>query len=505
MHTAAVSTIIGKSENDHHRAFKAINVVLTSVAVFEISAREGNVSGLTNQWIKRIAGSSKPAYLLIPDLIEEAVSSGQLRARDRLPALRDLAEALQLNYTTVARGYGEARKRGLIDSKTGSGTYVRGRPQSVPLRAGTAAEMTMNMPPEPPSMTARLRESMISALAASDPYTLMRYQDFGGTPADRSIAAAWLRRLVPTSKAETVLITPGIHSALVALLSQLSGPDQVICVDTLAYPGVKAIAAQFNIRLQALSDDEDGPLPYAFELLCKTQRPAALYCNPTIQNPSTRTVSQTRREQLAEIALRYSVPIIEDDAYGMLPESTPDTFAALAPELTYYVTGMSKCFGAGLRIAFIHAPTPRQAQRLAGALRATTVMASPVNTLLTTSWIKDGTVDAMLKAIREENTARQIIAREVLNGRDYDADPEGFHLWLRLPPGSEWRPSELALHLRSRGIGAVSSAAFSTDGNPPDAIRVCLGGPSERDEVEESLRLINDKIDDPHHLHSALI
>ena len=60
-------------------------------------------------------------------------------------------------------------------------------------------------------------------------------------------------------------------------------------------------------------------------------------------------------------------------------------------------------------------------------------------------------------------------------------------------------------NLRARGIGAVSSAAFSTDGNPPDAIRVCLGGPSERDEVEESLRIINDTIDDPHHLHSALL
>ncbi|MNK84537.1 2-aminoadipate transaminase [compost metagenome] len=470
-----------------------------------IDSPEPPLSALTMHWEKCIAESAKPAYLMIPDLIEEALQSGRLQARDRLPALRDLANALRLNYTTVARGYNEARKRGLIDTKAGSGTFVRGRAPSMPLRGGTGAEMTMNNPPEPASMAARLRESAAQLMGAADPYTLLRYQDFGGTPADRAVATRWLKRLVPACRPETVLITPGIHSALVALLSQLARPGQPICVDTLAYPGIKAIAAQLGVHLQALPGDEDGPLPTAFELLCKSQKPCAFYCNPTIQNPGTRTVPQARRELLADVALRYSVPIIEDDAYGMLPPNGPDAFATLAPELTYYVTGLSKCFGAGLRIALIHAPTPRQTQRLAGTLRATTVMASPFNTLLATAWIQDGTVDDMLKALRAENVARQAIAREVLGERRFEADPNGFHLWLPIPAASAWTPSELALHLRSRSIGAVSSVAFSTDGNPPDAIRLCLGGPGDRDEIEESLRIVVDTLDDPHHLHSAML
>ncbi|WER48322.1 PLP-dependent aminotransferase family protein [Cupriavidus sp. WKF15] len=463
------------------------------------------MSGLTSHWAKRIADSPKPAYLTIPDLIEEALADGRLQARDRLPGLRDLAEALDLNYTTVARAYGEARKRGLIDAKAGSGTYVRGRAPALPLRAGTSAEMTMNMPPEPPALATRLRESSAALLAGTDPYTLLRYQDFGGTPADRAAVTAWLRRLVPTAASETLLICPGIHSALVALLSQLARGGQTLCVEALAYPGIKAIAAQLGVQLQALPGDEDGMIGSAFENFCKAHKPAALYCNPTIQNPSTRTMSQGRREILADIALRYNVPIIEDDAYGMLPRRTPDTFAALAPELTYYMTGLSKCFGAGLRTAFVHAPSARQSQRLAGTLRATTVMASPFTNLLATAWIKDGTADEMLAAVRQENAARQAIATRVLAGRTYAADPEGFHLWLHLGTGNAWRPSELALHLRSRGIGAVSSAAFSTDGNPPDAIRLCLGGPGERDEIEESLQIVADTLDDPHHLHSAML
>jgi DNA-binding transcriptional MocR family regulator len=91
--------------------------------------------------------------------------------------------------------------------------------------------------------------------------------------------------------------------------------------------------------------------------------------------------------------------------------------------------------------------------------------------------IQDGTVDDMRKPLRAENSARQALAREVIGERPFDADPHGFRLWPPVPSASAWSLSELALHRRSRGIGAVSSVAFSTDGNPPDAIRICLGGP----------------------------
>ncbi|MFZ3120081.1 MAG: GntR family transcriptional regulator, partial [Variovorax sp.] len=77
---------------------------------------------ITQPWQKRLEASDKPAYLLLADLIAEDIRTGRLTARDKLPTLRDLAAELRLNYTTVARGYAEARKRGLIDSRAGTGT-----------------------------------------------------------------------------------------------------------------------------------------------------------------------------------------------------------------------------------------------------------------------------------------------------------------------------------------------------------------------------------------------
>lgn len=462
------------------------------------------MSKLTQHWPKRLEDGNKPAYLMIADLIAEDVRSGRLSVRDRLPPLRDLAEALQLNYTTVARGYAEARKRGLIDSRAGMGTFIRGSNPALPLRGGSSAEMTMNMPPEiqDPLLLQRLRERGAAALGAVDMHDLLRYQDFGGSQQDREAGAQWMSPLLPSLPTDRVLVCPGIQATLTTLLSLLARPGESICVESLTYSGIKAIATQLGVRLHALPLDDEGPSAAAFEEACKTLQPKALYCNPTLLNPTTLTLSPKRREALADVALRFNVPIIEDDAYALLPRQSPTPLALLAPELTYYLTGFSKVLGAGLRTAYAVAPSARQAQRLAGALRTTTVMTSPITSVLATQWIHDGIATTMLQAIRKESMARQELAAKRLARHPYQAQAEGFHLWLPLPSSNG---AEIAAYLRSQGVGAVASAAFATDGHPPDALRICLGGPLSREQCDDALQRIADTLDHPTDLHAQVM
>jgi len=459
----------------------------------------------TQRWHKRLEQSDRPAYLLLADLLAEDIRTGRLAARDKLPTLRDLANDLRLNYTTVARGYAEARKRGLIDSRAGTGTFVRGSSPAVPLRGGGTAEMTMNLPPEPrdPALLERMKDSAARVMAQGDLYDLLRYQDFGGLPRDRQAAMQWLRPRVPDCRIDEVLVCPGIHSVLAALFSQLARPGELICVEALTYPGVKAIATQFGIQLHALAADEEGPIGETFEHACKTLKPKALYINPTLNNPTTATISRARREALADIALRFAIPIIEDDAYGLLPRQVPPAIATMAPDLTYYITGFSKTLGAGLRNAYVRSPSARQSQRLAGALRATTVMASPITNALSTLWIEDGTAEAMLQAVRNESNARQALAMKHLGEYGVAAPSDCFHLWL--PLSSAWSMVEFASFLRTQNVGVVASVAFSTDGMPPDAVRVCLGGPMSREECDQALRLIADTLAHPTHPHATVM
>lgn len=451
-----------------------------------------------SHWVARLRSSRLPAYQLIPELLAEDLQRGRLAPRDRLPPLRDLAQQLGLNYTTVVRGFAGARERGLIASRPGLGSYVRGSFIGLPLRGGTGAEMTMNMPPEltdHPAMQ-RLQDDAGAWLSGCVVGDLMRYQDFGGTRAERGVAAQWLRQWVGHAVAERVLIAPGIHSVLLALLSQLVKPGQSLAVESLLYPGLKAIAAQLGTQLQPLQCDEEGIVPQSFEAACKSASIGALYLCPNLHNPTTATLTLGRREQLADIALHHSVPIIEDDAYGMLPPAVPPPLADFAPGLTYYVSGTSKWLGAGLRNAFVLAPSQAATQRLAGALRATTVMASPWTAGLVTHWLESGIAEELLSALRAECNWRSALAREILGDLGLRSHPQGFHFWLPLQEreGGRHAGAEIAASLQTLGVAAVASQAFSTDRMPPEALRLCLGGPLTRDDCGRALQAVRNEL-----------
>jgi DNA-binding transcriptional MocR family regulator len=177
--------------------------------------------------------------------------------------------------------------------------------------------------------------------------------------------------------------------------------------------------------------------------------------------------------------------------------------ATFAPELTYYITGFSKCLGAGLRCAYVCSPNETLSQRLAGALRATTVMASPVTTALATRWVCDGTAELVLEGIRAESQVRFEMAQRHLAPHGLVGQPEAFHCWL--PLASNWSVVEFASFLRTQGAAVVASAAFSTDGNPPDAVRICLGGPMSRDDCDRALALVAETVQHPLHPHATVM
>ena len=441
-------------------------------------------------WLPDLTRSSSPRYLAIADLIEIDLRNGVLSAGDRLPPQRELARRLEIDFTTVARGYVEAQKRGLIESHVGRGTFVTGRqnpgakgfsmPDPDPRRAGTA-DFSMNMPPEPddPALLARMREGLVAVSA--DLPALLRYQPFGGAAMDRQAAAAWLARRGLMPPLERIFVSPGAHPALHAILGLLARPGESILSETITYPGIRSLSAQLGLSLSGVAMDEHGILPDAFDEACRRVKPKALYLNPTLQNPLTLTMPETRRREIAAIVRTHRVAVIEDDAYGFLPAEAPPPFAALLPDLTWHIGGLSKCLGAGLRLAYVVAPDNKAAWPYASAMRANTVMASPLGMALATRWIEDDTADAILAFLRAEAAARQNLVAGLLLAGSYRADPLSFHIWL--PLGKGWTRSTFVSHMRGAGIGIVASDAFTVEGAAPEAVRVCLGGPLSREEL----------------------
>ncbi|MEW6438507.1 MAG: PLP-dependent aminotransferase family protein [Pseudomonadota bacterium] len=444
-----------------------------------------------SNWLPDLTRSDKPRYIAIADLIAEDIRLGRLSVGDRLPPQRKLASQLGVDFTTIARGYVEAQKRGLVESRVGQGTFVRTKTpvgkDAIPPRV-RPADLSMNLPPEleDPALIRRMQDAFTDI--SRDMIGLLRYQGFGGSPADKDAAAMWLGRRALAPPKERLFVTPGAHPALFGILSILAKPDDIILSEEITYPGARFIAAQLRLKHIGLPMDAEGIDPDAFADACIKLKPKALYLNPTLQNPTTLTVPETRRTEIASVAYRHNVPIIEDDACGFIPLHSPPPFAAIAPDLTWHVAGLAKCLGAGLRTAYVVAPSAHASWAFAAALRAVNVMASPLCAALATQWIENGTADAVLQFIRNEALARQQIARDILPGGRFKSDPLSFNIWLTLPPA--WTRSAFVSHMRSSGIGVVASDAFTVSGIPQEALRICLCGPISRASLAEALGYI---------------
>lgn len=442
-------------------------------------------------WLPTLNDRNGPVYQRIVDALAADIANGRLRRGQQLPTHRALAHALGIDLTTVTRAYTEARQRGLTEARVGQGTFVAESRLQAHAAGGFRLQfdLSMNLPPQP--IDADVEGRITRGIAALQQETgiapYLNYREPGGSEDERSAAAAWLRTRIPDAQGERLVICAGTQTALMSVLLALTSPGDVVLTDPLTYPGMKAAAAHTGLRLVGVPTDEFGMIPTALKAACRHNAPKAVYLIPTIHNPTTATMPRSRREEIADIIRANDLLLLEDDAYGTLaPDAVP--LAALIPERTWYMATLSKCIAPGLRVSFLLTPDRAAAARAGDALRATVQMPVSLMVALVARWLRDGSADAMIRAIRDEAAARQRIAVQALAGLPFAAHPKGHHIWVPLP--RRWSRAEFAAHLQRQGLAVVTSEAFSVDEAPPHAIRVSLGAASSRAELARALDVL---------------
>jgi DNA-binding transcriptional MocR family regulator len=443
-------------------------------------------------WKPDLDEVSGPKYLAITKALARDVAAGTLAEGARLPPQRVLAEALGVNLTTVTRAYGEAHRLGLVEGSGRRGSFVRRRVANGP--APSRAEIPdtgMNAPPELSGglVATAFRDTLKALAIRSDLSAAFHYQPSGGLPAAREAGARLLcERGIPCTD-DMLLVTAGGQHALHAVVSAALRADDRVAVAPHIYPGFLALARRYGLRLRVVAVDDEGLLPDALDAACRNEAIRAVYIVPTNDNPTTATMGMARRAALAEVAGRHGLRIIEDDAYGLLPEQPLAPIASLAPERTWHIASVSKILAPGLRVAWAHAPSVGQAWRLAADIHETAIMAPPLNAAVVADWIGDGTFGRLVAAVRDEAQARQAIAAACLDPASFRAQPEGYHLWMPLPDGVD--AGQIVGHLRPHGLSVVAGDAFAVEpAGTTSALRVSIGGLVSRARLERGLRLL---------------
>lgn len=451
---------------------------------------------MTN-WQPDIENRDGPRYLALADALSDDMTAGRLKPGDRLPTHRDLAWRLGVTVGTVSRAYAEAERRGLTSGEVGRGTYVRSTSAAAMNHVLSTEEQEdennihMNFAFPPPGREERYIPEVLTALA-QDPLTASNfgYQPQGGSRRHRIAGARWIEQSgLASVDPERVVLTAGAHHGMTVALSAITRPGDRIVTEALTYPGIQAISRVLGLRIDGLAMDEQGILPEAFEAACRGNDIKALYCVPTCQNPTTRTMSAGRREAIAEIAERYGVSVVEDDVFGRFVEAPPPPICSHLPKLGYYVTSLTKAVAPGLRVGYVAGPGAAT-DRLTSAIRATCWMASPLTAEIAARWIENGTSDEILANRRREGRARRAIALDVLSGWDLDCAEDSTFLWLHLP--EPWRTGDFTAAAAKQGVAVTSAEAFTVGRlETPHAVRVCFGQPANRETLRTGLEALN--------------
>lgn len=445
-------------------------------------------------WHPDLSKKNGPRYLAIAEALAADIAAGRVAAGARLPTHRDLADRLGVTVGTVTRAYAEAARRGLVGGEVGRGTYVREGPGASSFHHGPLNEPTAN------ELIADLRLNFVPSIPGDDNLAqalqalsgerigaLLEYQPPQGMAAHRAAGADWVARSGVETDADRIVVTSGAQHAMTVATAALLQPGDLLLTEALTFPGVRKLARLLHLRLQGLAMDEDGLLPDAFESACRQGIAKALYCMPSVQNPTGSVMPVARRRAIAAIAERYGVAIIEDDVYGFLDEQALPPLASFAPTQGHYLTSLSKSIGPGLRVGYLSVP-PGRAEPFRTAVQSTVWMATPLVAEIAARWIRSGVGDWYVAQRRQEARERQHLARRIFGNRDYAAHPFGMHLWLRLP--GTWRAEDFAAAAAERGAPVTPVSAFAVARTREQAVRVSLGAAPDQGRLSRALTVV---------------
>lgn len=425
--------------------------------------------------------------------LERDVRSGRLAPDVRLPTHRELALRLGLAVGTVTKAYAEGERRGLLTARVGRGSFVASRgalgAHSLhPAGTGGLIDLARNVPPVGP-VAASLRHGIGRLGLRQDIETLAAYPAPEGPLPVRRAGADWLRRRHGLQRAtpEALFFCNGGQQALFLVLSTLCRSGDTVLCEGATFHGAKALAAHAGLELVGVGMDHEGLRPDALEAAARATGARVLYTIPTLQNPTGRTMSLQRRNEIVAVARRIGLLIVEDDAYGGLADMERQPLADLAPDICFFVGGPSKALSTGLRTGFLLPPEGPWRERLLRAVRAISYAPAALPGLLFAQWVEDGVADRIADLVVGEARERLRIGLHAFAGvAERPSSMQALHLWL---PMSELQAERVAGRALRAGVEVTPPGACIVEPGS-SGVRVCLGGAADLGELRRGLALL---------------
>ncbi|MCR6703695.1 MAG: PLP-dependent aminotransferase family protein [Cellulomonas sp.] len=441
--------------------------------------------------VRSIIGSwSRPgaAYGALADALRQAVLSGALPLRTRLPSERELAEALGVSRTTTTAAYDTLRDEGYLTSRRGSGT-VTTLPTRLPsttgqFRAAQGADDLVDLTTAAPFAPDELHAAVRDALDLLPRYLPTTGYFPGGLPELRAaIAARYTERGTPTTP-DQVLVTTGGQEAIHLLVGAHAGPGDRVLLEHPTYPHAIDAVRAASARPVVVPSGPDGIDLDLFASTLRQASPRLAYLIPDHRNPTGTSLSADARAQVRELADRTRTLVVGDEALTDLTLEGPDPASFAGDATSPHVACLgsaSKGYWGGLRIGWV-----RGHRDLVGRLTVhrghVDIGSSVLDQLVVARLLADR--DAVLARRRQQLRERRDLVRALIAQRLPSWTPNrpagGLSLWVDLgAPVS----SALAALAPRHGVRVAAGPAFGVEPGLERYLRVPFTEPPDRLEL----------------------
>lgn len=421
---------------------------------------------MTDTASSRKSASSRAAHPLSREsgesLVEQIVRSIEMRIEDRLlragtrlPSIRQFAEMQGVSRFTVVEAYDRLVARGLLESRRGSGFYVRrriapgapGRAADAPSKQIDVGWLLRNMLREHPPqkmpgsgllpnewLDAELISGALRAVSRQQGNLLLHYGTPQGFLPLRQQLQLKLAELDIGATPEQFVTTSGITQALGLIARHFTRPGDTVFVDDPAWFHMFGAFASMGMKIVGIPRLSDGPDIDKLAELAALHKPRLFIINSVLHNPTSTSLSAAKAFQVLKLAERHDFIIVEDDIYCDVHAGHPGAAVRISAldqlNRTIYLGSFSKTLAANLRVGFL-AASHELALQLADQKMLATLTTSEIGERVIHRILSDGHYRKHADRLRARiDAARDRAIRQLERaGMRIDLAPAGIFVW----------------------------------------------------------------------------
>ncbi len=378
-----------------------------------------------------------------------------LKPGTRLPSIRTFAAEKGVSRSTVVEAYDRLIAAGLVESRRGSGFYVRARRGVQSARPGQRRSDVPSHLDVVWLLRAMLKQSPVGdqpgagllpadwldsdliagavrAVGRSVGPALFAYGEAEGYLPLRQALAQRLAEHDIGAGPHQIVTTHGVTHGIDLVARHLIEPGDTVLVEDPAWFVMFGRFAAFGAKVVGVPRRADGPDVAVLANLLARHRPKLFVVGSVLHNPTSTSISAANAHQLLKLADEHDFIIVEDDVYGDLYPGRALRLASLDQlRRVIYLGGFSKTLAANLRVGYV-AADPDTVAKLADLKMLTGLTTPELTERVVARVLAEGQYRRHLDRLRGKlDAARERTARALERlGVQLFAEPTaGIFLW----------------------------------------------------------------------------